>query len=380
MRCFVIKILLVSTISFLVLSSCHIQSSGKIPYDAIDNNKSRTQSEKTEKKSEYALILLPTQNKMQLLDMMVNRVGFSISTGHNPVDLDVTPDGRRILVINSQDGTISSYFKEDNQNIQFLGSIGSGINPSHVIFNNKGTEAFVTYEGSNRIAVLQILNREKPNIKKIINLKDNESKLALSPYKLAISSDDNILFVIDKNSGKVFSFKSENDQFIQDKVFILSDSEKIVPEDMIFNENKLYISDSNNSQVLVFDTKESKVTSKILIKNQDTQISDFIPTKMVLNEKTGKLYVINEGLASVVVLDTKNNTMIKNILLSSGSKTDSAEPTDISINVDGTILYVTNAGGRNLSMISTKNDELIRNIGTTESVGNLPVLSAIKIL
>lgn len=375
-----IKISLVSAISFLVLASCHIQSPGKIPYDSVDNNKSRTQSEKTEKKSEYALILLPTQNKMQLLDMMVNRVGFSISTGHNPVDLDVSPDGRRILVINSQDGTISSYFKEDNQTIQFLGSIGSGTNPSHVIFNNKGTEAFVTYEGSNRIAVLQILNREKPNIKKIINLKDNESKLALSPYKLAISSDDNTLFVIDKNSGKVFLFKRENDQFIQDKIFSLSDSEKIVPEDMIFNENKLYISDSNNSQVLVFDTKESKVTSKILIKNQDTKISDFIPTKMVINEKTGKLYVINEGLASVVVLDTKNNTMIKNILLSSGSKTDSSEPTDISINVDRTILYVTNAGGRNLSMISTKNDELIRNIGTTESVGNLPVLSAIKIL
>ena len=34
-----IKISLITTISFLVLSSCHIQSSGKIPYDATESNK-----------------------------------------------------------------------------------------------------------------------------------------------------------------------------------------------------------------------------------------------------------------------------------------------------------------------------------------------------
>lgn len=373
------KLLIVSIISAITLSACHIPSPGNLPYTSTEVPTTRTQSDTVQKKSEYALILLPTENKMQLMDMMVNSVDFSVQTGHKPVDLDVSPDKRRILVINEQDGTISSYFKEDNQTIQFLGNIGSGTNPSHVIFNNKGTEAFVCYEG-NKILVLQILNREKPAIKKVINLKDDTAKSTLSPYKLAISADDNTLFAIDKGNAKVFSFKKENDQFTQDNSFNLSDSDKIVPQDVIFNDNKLYISDSNNPQILIFDTKENKVSNKITLKSTDNQISDFMPTKMVFNEKTNKLYVINESIASVFVVDTKTNTMVKNILLSSNSKTDSFQPTDISINADRTTLYVTNAAGRNLSLISTQTDTLIRNTGTTDSSGDLPVLSAIKIL
>lgn len=374
------KLLIVSIISALTLSACHIPSPGNLPYTSTEVTTTRTQSDTVQKKSEYALILLPTENKMQLLDMMVNSVDFSVQTGHKPVDLAVSPDKRRIMVINEEDGTISSYFKEDNQTIQFLGNIGSGTKPSHVIFNNKGTEAFVCYEGSNKILVLQILNRERPTIKKVINLKDDTAKLTLSPYKLAISADDNTLFAIDKGNAKVFSFKKENDQFTQDNSFNLSDSDKITPQDMIFNDNKLYISDSNNAQILVFDTKENKVANKIGLKSNEVQITDLMPSKMVFNEKTNKLYIINESIASVFVVDTKTNTMVKNILLSSNSKTDSFQPTDISINADRTTLYVTNAAGRNLSLISAQTDTLIRNTGTTDSAGDLPVLSAIKIL
>src|SRR5688572_24299829 len=48
----------------------------------------------------FALLLSPTQDQMELLDLVDNRVKLAVSTGRNPIELSVSPDKAHILVIN----------------------------------------------------------------------------------------------------------------------------------------------------------------------------------------------------------------------------------------------------------------------------------------
>ncbi len=367
--------------SLFLLSSCRMTPIGSQPYkvdtSAIKSTRGDFSKLNTIFNSNYALLLLPTQNKIQVFDTIENRVSSSISTGKTPSDISVSPDKKRIIVTNSQDGTISSYFRESGSKLQYLGDSGSGDNPTSVIFNNLGTEAFVAYNGSNKINVLQILVRQKPNVKKILRLKEDGN--LFNPYKLAVSEDDKTLFAIDKDNGKLFTFKKDNDEFTQSNVFDFKEKEKAILEHLVYNKDKLYISDSNSNQIIVFDTKENIVSNKIALRKEASNI-DLIPTKMALNSVLNKLYVINEGSASVSVVDTSKNELIKEINLSLNSKQDNLELTNLSINNDGSYIYITGASGKNLSIISGKNDSLIRTIGTTDSIGDLPIFSAIKML
>jgi DNA-binding beta-propeller fold protein YncE len=371
-----LKIAMTFFLSFLNLSC-----SGKLlptaPYQPDTSSSSRTKPPVSA--NLFALILAPTLDEMDILDLTDNRIKKTIPTGKSPSELAISPDKSHILVINRLDGTISSYFREDNQRIQFTGTVGSGANPTSVIFNNKGTEAFVSYNDNQRILVLSILNRARPVVKDILVLKDSSPNSNSSPYKLAISSDDNHLFAIDRINGNLFTFKRTNDNFTQENVFkVNNDNEKISLEDLILNDNKLYISDSTNSRIIVYDINLNKVSATISLSSPDIKAA-ILPLKMDISSKK-KLYVINQGASTVAVIDLASNKLLKHILLSTNSISDSSEPTDISVSTDGSIIYVTNGAGRNLSIISGKDDKLLRNIGTTPSSGAIPPLSAIKLI
>ncbi len=328
----------------------------------------------------FALLLSPTFDRMELLDLSDNRVKLTVSTGRNPMELSVSPDRAHILVINQSDGTISSFFREDNQKIRSLGTIGSGLFPTDVLFNNKGTEAYVAYQGTGRINVLQILNRARPVIKRILTLNDNSQGIAAAPYKLAISPDDNVIYTIDKNNGTLFTFRKTNEEFVRENSFKLgSNDEKSSLEDLVFFDNKLYISDSLNARITVFDTKENKVSATISLASQDIK-NAILPGKIAISAQTKKLYVANEGSSTIGVVDLNSNKLLKHIFLSQNTVSDSAGPSDISINSTGSTIYVTNSAGRNLSIISGKTDTLLRNIGTTQSSGAIAPLSAIEVI
>ncbi len=362
-------------LSLLTLSCSGIQPTA--PYQQNTTTSGRTKPPAST--NLFALILTPTSDEMSILDLTDNRIKNSIKTGRNPVDLAISPGKAHILVINRLDGTISSFFREDNQKISFIGTVGSGINPSSVIFNNKGTEAYVSYPDSQRILVLSILNRARPVIKDILLLKNPDENTNSAPYKLAISGDDNRLFVVERGNKNLFTFKKSNENFTQENISkISSENEKVSPEDILFRDNKLYISDSTNARIIVFDPNENKVSTSINLSSQDIK-SSILPTNMDISVQK-KLYVITQGSSTVAIIDLVSNKLLKHIFLTTNTVSDSGEPTDISISSDGNLIYVTNDSGRNLSIISGKEDKLLRNIGTTPSSGAIPPLSAIKLI
>lgn len=328
----------------------------------------------------YALLLSPTNDQLSLLDLADNRVKLSVDTGRNPQILGVSPNKSHILVGNQLDGTISSYFREDNYKIKELGTIGAGGLATDIVFNSTGTEAYVANQNLGRITVLEILNRDRPKIKKILSIKTDDNSTALaSPFKLAVSSDNNTIYSIDKTNGRLYSFKRENNEFTQSTTFNLNNQTRTVPEDIIFDNDKLYITDSNNSSLITVDTKSNNTITTLPLTNTEFRDS-LIPTRIAFNSKAGKMYIINQGVSTVAVINTNQNTLVKHISLANNTTSDAGEPSDISISENGTSIYVTNNVGRNLSIISGTEDRLLRNIGTSISAGSLVPLSAIKII
>jgi DNA-binding beta-propeller fold protein YncE len=363
----------------LIINSCSA-SQPNAPYAPDTSASSRNKITAAQSANLYALLLSPTHDQLELLDLVDNRVTLSVSTGRNPVELSVSPDHSHILVINQLDGTISEFFREDNQHISTIGTVGSGSNPTDVTFNNKGTEAYVAYQGTGRINVLQILNRARPVLKNTLTLKNNAAGVVPSPYKLAVSSDDNFLYAVDRNTGTLYTFRKTNDDFVQENFFDLSSNDqKTLPEDMLFFDNKLYISDSANARIIIFDTTTNQVTGSLSLASQEVK-NEILPGRMAINTVAKKLYVANQGSSTIGVLDLTKNTLIKHIFLSRNTASDSFEPSDISVSSNGNTVYVTNTSGRNLSIISGKDDTLLRNIGTTASSGAIAPLSAIEII
>ncbi len=328
----------------------------------------------------YALLLAPTKDQISLLDLADNRVKLSMQTGRNPQVLAVSPNKSHILVVNQLDNTISTFFREDNYKIRDLGTIGSNGTPTDIIFNNSGTEAYVTNQSLGRITILEILNRDRPRIKKIISIKADENTNTLpTPFKVTVSSDDKTIYAIDKNNAKLYNFTKNNDDYVQNPTISLTGASRVIAEDIIIDKDKLYITDSNNSSLITVDTKQNNSVNTISLANQDFKDS-LIPTKMAVNSTGGKLYVINQGSSTVAVIDINKLSLIKHIALSNKTVSDASEPSDISVSDNGTTIYVTNNVGRNLSIISGTEDRLLRNIGTTASSGALVPLSAVKIL
>jgi len=350
-------------------------------YNPTQSSEKEIKAKNVTVESLYALLLSPTHNSLSLLDLADNRIKVTVETGVNPVKMAVSPNKKYVMVINKQNGTVSSYFREDNFSLSEIGTVGSGSEPTDIIFNNKGSESFVVYQDDSKISVLQLLERARPVLSKTFVVKDSETNIKPLPYKIAINKDDSALYVIDKVNSNLFTYKTDDkNNLVQDNKYNLAEENKRVSlESILFNENKLYISDSVNSSVIVFDLTENKVETRISLIDE-TISGDTLPDKIVINKDNTKLYIINKATSTVAVVDIKTNKLIKHIALSTGGITASYEPTDISISNTGKFLYVTNGGGRELSVISAEEDKLEKNIGTTASSGFQDPFSGITLL
>lgn len=72
-------------------------------------------------------------------------------------------------------------------------------------------------------------------------------------------------------------------------------------------QNSIYLADSHNDVIKVFDLKEEVITKKI-------SVGDY-PTDMTMNQREGLLYVLNQEGASVSVIDLSNHEVTKRFLV-----------------------------------------------------------------
>lgn len=376
------KKIIKSTLFLILLGiniGCTNITSGRTPYVEPSTSPSSTTNRTTiEGPEPYALILAPTKDSMAMLDLNDNRIYVSANTGRYPVDVAIAPNKSHIMVVNKLDGSISSYYRQDRQTLNLLGTSGGGNNPTDIKFNNNGTEGYVAYHDDNTILFLSIANRNNPGVIQTMTLKSVTGE-KIYPYKIVNKSDGSGIYVIDKDNGKLISIKKDNDTYIQDEIIDLNNLQtKSSLEDVVSFEKNLYITDSSNSRLIIFDT-EKKEISNISFENSETKNIELIPTKMVVSNSNKKMYLLFQGVSQVAVINLAEKTILKKIKLNQSEKFDTGVPTDIAISESMKRVYVTNAFGRNISMISMNDDSFLRNIGTTFSEGNLIPLSAIEV-
>lgn len=343
-----------------------------------------------------ALMVVPNKDRIDILDMQTNRVTQSLNTDQRPSNIAASPDGRMILVTNSNSGTISVFLRRDNDVFQQLNSIGQGLRPVGIAFNPAPNvnEAYVAYEGDSKILVLDTTNRNSaPRISRVLNLQ------GAAPRKIAVSNDGTKIYVTDNSSARLIilnrtsaaSFTRNEVQLVPgvsttpglnnntinlDGIFIDQPATSSNTANVSTSQGTGRVFISNNTQDTVIVVRGNTVESTISLRdNQIGNQGQVGPRNMVIyrNPQTGteKLYVAGYNASVVSVIDVKGLRLLKNIQLSQNTATrDSYNPVGVAIGTLASkedVIYVTNTSGLTVSLIDVATDTLKRNFSTTIS-------------
>ncbi len=194
--------------------------------------------------------------------------------------------------------------------------------------------------------------------------------------QLAIDQDSNLIF-----AKQAHSFSNSNDTSI---FLINGDTDKLTKTvtiekstgPIIFDQSgkRLYVLNYNNTnQIAVFDSA---------IKRQNILSAGNSPTAMLINRDTGKVYVLNLGLAEeqypagfVSVIASSTNQLLANV-------TVGLNPSAITLNPTLNRIYVAEFASQEISIIdgnTNKVTETIQVEGHPESIISNPVTGAVYI-
>lgn len=326
------------------------------------------------------LIVVPNKNRVDVMDLQINRVIETLQTDDRPNSIAVSPDGRQILVTNQNSGTVSVFLRRDNDTFQSLNPVGSGLRPIGVAFNpnTQYSEAYVAYEGDSKLLVLDTRDRNaSPKITQVISLSDT---LVSSPKNIVVSPTGNRIYVTDSKNGRIITLaragvnfnRSFSPPFATNGSGIELSGIIIDPET-----ERLFIANEARSDVFVFNGNSNQVMTPINL--QDNQIvgqRQVGPRNLVLynNPERGikKIYVTGHNASIVSVIDPTNMRLLKNIPLAQNTLKDSYNPVGIAVGTNASkedVIYVTNTSGLTVSLIDPVTDTLNRNISTTVSAG-----------
>lgn len=357
-----------------------------------------------------ALMVVPNKDRIDVLDMSTNRVTQSLKTDQRPSSIAASPDGRLILVSNSNSGTVSVFLRRDNETFQELNSIGQGSRPSGIVFNPSPNinEAYVAYEGDGKVLVLDTSSKtSSPRIIKALNLP------GAAPRKMAVSNDGNRIYVTDNAAARLIILTRTGTSFTRNEVPLVQgiantpgsttnsninldgiyiDQPEInssLPQNPQVSQGTGRIFISNNTQDEVIVVRGNTVESKIALKDNQIQGSNQVgPRNMTIytNPQSGvqKLYVAGYNASVVSVIDVKSLRLIRNIPLSQNSGArDSYNPVGVGVGTLASkedVIYVTNSSGMTISLVDPVTDSLKRNLSTTISAASQDPLGEVLTL
>ncbi|GIW21023.1 MAG: hypothetical protein KatS3mg068_0030 [Candidatus Sericytochromatia bacterium] len=336
-----------------------------------------------------ALMVVPNKNRIDVLDMLTNRVTSTLKTDERPSNIAVSNDRRMILVTNKNSGTISVYLRRDNDDFVKLNSVGQGLLPVGVVFNPNPqiSEAYVAYEGDSKVLVLDTRDRNSsPKIIRSIPLPDSR------PKNIVVSNDGTRIFVTDSQNDRVITLQKSgvnftlnfSQPFDQNRanvdlegMIVVPSGPNIQPGQQDPNE-RLFIANGARSEVYVFNTRTNSVSQVIPL--QDNQVvgqNQVAPKNLTLykDRVTGnqKVYVTGYSASVVSVIDPVGNRLLRNIpLAQNAAGRESYNPVGIGVGTLASgqdVIYVTNTSGLNISLIDPRTDTLLRSFGTTASGG-----------
>jgi DNA-binding beta-propeller fold protein YncE len=346
--------------------------------------------------SRLAVMTAPSKNKLYLFNLQTARVNVQLETGNTPTGVAVSPSGRQILVTNFNDGTVSTYWREDGDSYTPLGNVGSGSQPLGVTYNPNPqiSEAYVSYYGDGRVLVLDTRAvRQRPTILTTINLPGLDQRPA--PRKVVCSPDGSRVFVTDGSNDLVYTITRTGGTTGS---FAVTPSAKFpgqassvdlhgmaaLPNGLVFVANRAA------SNLFVFNGTNNQIVGEVNLQDRISSLRSPVlgPLNIALNPQRTKMYVTGNAASVVSEVGIQTNgtaTLLKNISVFNGRNDTASSPFGAAVTSDGGNVYVTNEGGRNISVLNASPDlqfgsELFKNIGTFASASELAPLNEIAMV
>lgn len=345
-----------------------------------------------------AMITVPNKDRIDVMDMTINRVTQTLPTMKRPTGIAVNPEQDLIMVSNNNSGNISFYsrYTEGDGASVFkqVGVIGNGSKPDGVAFNpNKDIkEAYAIYQGDSKMLVLD--TKDRNNLPKIISTFDLKG---YSPKEIAVTKDGSKIYITDNLSGKLIILKRQNNSFSKTDIPLIENVEQIKNKDVLlldgmfidsvvtvknsknkevkFGSDRVFIANPSQDNIIVI--KDEKVEATITLKesiDKETNTKDRIgPKNMAIyrnvEKEEQKLYVTGNTASVVSVIDLKTLKLIKTITLTQNTNLkDGYNPVGISVGKYPSgedLIYITNTSGMDISAIDAKKDTLKRINGTS---------------
>jgi DNA-binding beta-propeller fold protein YncE len=131
-------------------------------------------------------------NKLHVIDMKANppKLAGTISTGKQPSGLDISPDGKMVLVAHRADTSVG-VFSIDGTDVKLVDTIAMGDIVAHVAFTSDGKRALAAKYSAHKLSLLEVGENGKVTYNKI------DLATGLWPINVAVSPDGKIALTAD---------------------------------------------------------------------------------------------------------------------------------------------------------------------------------------
>jgi YVTN family beta-propeller protein len=236
------------------------------------------------------------QNKIIAMDATSGKILHRYDVGKDPERLVLTPDERRVIVANEDDGLASVY---DLAKDQWVRSVVVGLQPEGVGVSPNGRWAYVTSEGSNCISVI---NAKKISVEKLVFVDRN-------PRDVVFLSNADRAYVACEVSGSVVLLNSKSHAVIQS--IVLPQGSRPMSMALTPSADRLFVSNGRGNSVSAIDTRTNKVLTTIPTGSRTWGIA--------ITPNGDKVYAANSLDKTVSVIDVQSLRVIRTIDVGEGS-------------------------------------------------------------
>ncbi len=284
---------------------------------------------------------------------MLSPAGSSVSVGDLPLGMDISPDGKFAVIVNSGESgaaiSVVNIAKKENTQTIRMASLWNGVR-----FLHNSDEFYVTTGNENSI-VHFALHHNIAEPADTIQLGEKFPAENISPTGLEVSPDDSALFVVSKGNNSIYK--------IDRALKTISASLRLDHElySCLYDASRhvLFVSEWGGKKIAVVEADTLRVMMEIGVGDH--------PTEMTETKDGSRLFVANANNNTVSVVDIAAGKVIETISTAlSPDALNGSTPNSVALSADDKTLFVANADNNCLAVID------IEKSGQSHSKGFIP--------
>jgi len=304
-------------------------------------------------------------------------IGSAISVGTSssqPFGLAVTPDHTKAYVVNYHDSDVAVINVASNTLVSPTIPLGSG--SFNVAVTPNGTTAYVPNFTANTVSAINTVSNSVTSI-----------SVSGDPFAVAVSPDSTKAYVADAGDGTIAVIKTSTNALCTTSTcsstgtYPMSTGSTATPSGIAVlpNGTKAYVALQGTDRVSVINTTTDNICTTSTCASGGTYpivlASGAGPRSVAVTPTGAKVYIVNQGLGTVSVINAVTDNLCTTLTCSSSGSypmSVGSGPWGISMSPDGTTAYVVNQSGGTISVINTVTDTVspttISGLGSTPSV------------